>query len=177
MHVFATSFFFPFTHYFFFLYNQLFKKRPATNEKTKCKKEIWQAHGKRDAPGRTLKDQECKFRKQLSSYLCMYFEGSSPTKEPCGIMPTRQPPFFNCSYVPIKRQSVACLKVLVFKASPEVQENPWALGLKSLNTTHLYMSLPYNVRTSERTLSVFIGQITFSNQPYKKSRRAQGVRL
>jgi hypothetical protein len=49
-------------------------------------------------------------------------------------MPTGEPPIFNCSYVPIKRQSVACLKVLVFKGSPEVQENPWALGLKSVNT-------------------------------------------
>jgi hypothetical protein len=107
----------------------------------------------------------------------MYFEGSSPTEEPSGIMPTGEPPFFNCSYVPIQTQSVACLKVLVFKASPEVQENPWALGLKSLNRTHLYMSLPYNLRTSERTLSVFIGQITFSNQAYKKSPRAQDVRL
>jgi hypothetical protein len=100
-----------------------------------------------------------------------------PTAEPSGIMPTRQPPFFNCSYVPIQTQSVACLKVLVFKASPEFQENPWALGLKFLNTTHLYLNLPYDVRTSERTLSVFIGQITFSNQAYKKSHRAQGVRL
>jgi hypothetical protein len=27
------------------------------------------------------------------------------------------------------------------------------------------------------TLSVFIGQITFSNQAYKKSPRAEGVRL
>jgi hypothetical protein len=54
---------------------------------------------------------------------------------------------------------------------------PWALGLKSLNRTHLYMNLPYNVTTSERTLSVLIGQITFSNQSYEKSPRAQGVRL
>jgi hypothetical protein len=92
-------------------------------------------------------------------------------------MPTGEPPFFNCSYVPIKRQSVACLKVLVFKGCPEVQENPWALGLKSLNRTHLYMNLPYNVTTSERTLSVLIGQITFSNRSYEKSPRAQGVRL
>jgi len=107
----------------------------------------------------------------------MYFEGSSPTEEPYGITPTGQPPFFNCSYVPIKRQSVACLKVLVFKASPEFQENPWALGLKFLNTTHLYMHLSYNVRTSETTLSVFIGQITFSNQAYKKSPRAEDVGL
>jgi endonuclease I len=94
-------------------------------------------------------------------------------------MPTGEPPFFSCSYLPIKRKSVACLKVLVFKGSPEVQENPWALGLKSLNRTHLYMKLPYNIRTSERTLSVFIfiGQITVSNRAYKKSPRAEGVRL
>jgi len=75
--------------------------------------------------------------------------------------------FFNCSCVLIKTQSVTCLKVLVFKGSPEVQENPWALGLKSLNRTHFYMNLPYNVRTWERSLSVFIGQITFSDQAYK----------
>jgi hypothetical protein len=107
----------------------------------------------------------------------MCFEASSPTEQPHGIMPTGEAPIFNCSYVPIKRQSVACLKVLVFKASPEVQENPWALGLKSLNRTHLYMNLPYNVRTSETTLSVFIGQITLSNQAYKKSPRAEDVGL
>jgi len=34
-----------------------------------------------------------------------------------------------------------------------------------------------HVTTSERILSVFIGQITFSNQAYKKSPRAEGVRL
>jgi hypothetical protein len=33
------------------------------------------------------------------------------------------------------------------------------------------------VTTSERILSVFIGQITFSNQACKKSPRAEGVRL
>jgi len=175
MHVFANGFF-PFTHYFF-LYNQLFKKWASTNEKRQCEKEIWQAHGKRSAQWPTLKEQECKFQKQLSFYLCMYFRGSSPTEEPYGIMPTWERAFFNCSYVPIKRQSVACLNVLVFKGSPEVQENPWALGLKSLNRTHLYMNLPYNVTTSERTLSVFRRQITFSNQAYKKSPRAEGVRL
>ncbi len=37
----------------------------------KCKKEIWQAHGKRDAPGRTLKHQECKFRKNNSPLICV----------------------------------------------------------------------------------------------------------
>ncbi len=79
MHVFA-NWFFPFTHYFF-LYNQLFKEPASTNEKRKREKKIWQAHGKRAAPGPTLTDQECKFQKQLSFYLCMYFEGSSPTEE------------------------------------------------------------------------------------------------
>jgi hypothetical protein len=57
-------------------------------------------------------------------------------------MPTGEPPFFNCSYIPIKRQTVASLKLLVLKGSPEVQENPWALGPKSLNRTHLYINLP-----------------------------------
>jgi hypothetical protein len=33
------------------------------------------------------------------------------------------------------------------------------------------------VTTSERILHVFIGQITFSNQAYKKSPRAEVVRL
>jgi hypothetical protein len=33
------------------------------------------------------------------------------------------------------------------------------------------------VTTSERILSVFIGQITFSNQAYKKNPRTEGVRL
>jgi hypothetical protein len=33
------------------------------------------------------------------------------------------------------------------------------------------------VTTWERTLSVYIGQITFSNQAYKKSPRTEGVRL
>ncbi len=33
------------------------------------------------------------------------------------------------------------------------------------------------VTTLERILSVFIGQTTFSNQAYKKSPRAEGVRL
>jgi hypothetical protein len=33
------------------------------------------------------------------------------------------------------------------------------------------------ITTSERILSVFIGQITFSNQACKKSPRAEGVRL
>ncbi len=33
------------------------------------------------------------------------------------------------------------------------------------------------ITTSERILSVFIKQITFSNQAYKKSPRAKGVRL
>jgi hypothetical protein len=87
------------------------------------------------------------------------------------------PPFVNYSYVPIKRQSVTCLKVLVSKGSPEVRENPWALSRKSLSRTHLYMNFPYILTTSKRTLSVLIGQITFSNLAYKKSRRGEGVRL
>jgi hypothetical protein len=33
------------------------------------------------------------------------------------------------------------------------------------------------VTTSERILSVFVGQVTFSNQAYKKSPRAECVRL
>jgi hypothetical protein len=66
----------------------------------------------------------------------MYFGGSSPTEEPYRIMPRGEPPFFNCPYVPIQKQSMACLKVLVSKGCPEeVQENPWALGLKSLKPT------------------------------------------
>ncbi len=105
MHVFA-AWFFPFTHYFF-RYNQLLKKRPATNEKRKCKKEIWQAHGKRDAPGPTLKDQECKFRKQLSFYLCMYFEGSSPNRRTLRHYANRRTSFFQlflCSH----QKTVGC---------------------------------------------------------------------
>ncbi len=80
MHVFA-NWFIPFTHYFL-IYNRLFKKRAFTNEKIKCQKEIWQAHGKRVPQGPTLKEQECKFQKQLPFYLWLHFEGSSPTEEP-----------------------------------------------------------------------------------------------
>jgi hypothetical protein len=36
---------------------------------------------------------------------------------------------------------------------------------------------PYNVTTSERTLSLFTGQITFTNQAYKESPKAKGVKL
>ncbi len=39
------------------------------------------------------------------------------------------------------------------------------------------MLLHFYVTILERILSVFMGQITFSNEAYKKSPKAEGVRL
>jgi hypothetical protein len=55
-----------------------------------------------------------------------------------------------------------------------IRNNPEMGGKKRLSRS--YQSLEV-VTTSERILHVFIGQITFSNQPYKKSPRAEVVRL
>ncbi len=176
MHVFAT-WFFPFTHYVFFFTTNCLRNDQLQMKKENVKRRFDKHMGKEILQGEPWKIKSASSENNCPFICVCTLKDLPPTAEPSGIMPTRQPPFFNCSYVPIQTQSVACLKVLVFKASPEFQENPWALGLKFLNTTHLYLNLPYDVRTSERTLSVFIGQITFSNQAYKKSHRAQGVRL
>jgi hypothetical protein len=56
----------------------------------------------------------------------------------------------------------------------------WGLGTISQRDTAVFIRLGGSanyVTTSDRTLSVFIGEITFSNQAYKKSLRAEGVRL
>jgi len=165
MHVFA-NWFFPFTHYCF-LYNQSFKKRASTNQKRKCEKEIWQAHGKRAGSRANAERARVQVPKTTILLFISALWKIFPNRRTLGHYAKRRPPFFNCSYVPIRRQSVTCLKVLVFKGSPELQENPWALSRKSLSRTLLYMNLPYIVTTSKRTLSVFIGQITFRNQAYK----------
>jgi hypothetical protein len=60
----------------------------------------------------------------------------------------------------------------------DITHQPTYLIATPLTSSNVKVTKYQGMRnTSERTLNVFIGQITFSNQAYNKSPRAEGVRL
>jgi len=72
---------FPLLTIVFFTTNRL-RNEHLQIRKENVKRRFDKHMGKELAQGPTLKEQECKFQKQLSFYLSLHFGRSSPTEEP-----------------------------------------------------------------------------------------------